>query len=100
MASKKIDIMYDPIVMLDAHYSPVNNSATITSIQDLSLDPLQQTILQLCADGDMTLAQISQHTTQAPQLLLEAISMLEMYDLLYQSSPSVYRIAQKIAKPR
>lgn len=96
LASQKVRVLADVDAMLKSHFSPLDADKQVEQLP-ADLSDLQMRIVRLCMDKEWTLDALSVETAEETSVLLEALTMLEMYGLVTQSSPSVYRCAQKIA---
>ena len=89
-------MLYDMESVLARHFDAVSSSVTVSG--SISLDPLQEKIVALCTQSEMSLVElIEQSDTDAAQVL-QALTGLEIHGLVVQSAPDIYRCAQKIAK--
>jgi len=96
LASQKIQVLAAVDTMLNTHFSRLDAARQVAQLP-LDLDDVQMTIVRLCMDKDRSLDALSAETGKEMSVLLEALTMLEIYGLVTQSSPSIYCCAQKIA---
>jgi hypothetical protein len=66
-------------------------------MSSISLDPLQEKIVGLCLQWESSLDLLLQHCDCDASQILHALTFLEMYGIVVQSWPNIYRYAQKIA---
>lgn len=97
IADGKIGLLHDVSSVLSHHFSS-KNLQEVSVPTHISLDDLQQNILQLCTSQAMTIQSFLSVLSVDMAWLLEALTMLEMYGLVMQGSPWEYRCTQKIAK--
>ncbi len=84
-------------VVLSKHFA-LYDAKTIHTQLSIDLDATQQSILALCMDGSISLDMLMRKLDLPMSATLEALTMLEMYGLVFQPNPGEYQYAQRIAK--
>lgn len=97
LASGEVKLLYDMDVLLAKHFV-LYDAKTIQTQLSIDLDPVQQSILALCMDGSIWLEMLMRKADLPMSAALEALTMLEMYGLVFQPNPGEYQYAQRIAK--
>lgn len=97
LASGDVQLLYDMDIVLAKHFVLHDANAIHTQLS-IDLDPIQQSILALCIDGSVSLEMLVHQVNLPMSVVLESLTMLEMYGLIFQPNPGEYQYAQKIAK--
>jgi len=97
LASGEVKLLYDMDVLLAKHFV-LYDAKTIQTQLSIDLNPVQQSILALCMDGSISLDMLIRKADLQMSVALEALTMLEMYGLVFQPNPGEYQYAQRIAK--
>jgi predicted Rossmann fold nucleotide-binding protein DprA/Smf involved in DNA uptake len=84
-------------VVLAKHFALYDAQAIHTQLS-IDLNSIQQSILALCMDGSISLELLMRKANLQMSEALEALTMLEMYGLIFQPNPGEYQYAQRIAK--
>lgn len=84
-------------VVLAKHFALYDAQAIHTQLL-IDLNSIQQSILALCMDGSISLELLMRKANLQMSEALEALTMLEMYGLIFQPNPGEYQYAQRIAK--
>lgn len=84
-------------VVLAKHFALYDAKAIQTQLS-IDLNSTQQSILALCMDGSISLDMLVRKVGLQMSVILEALTMLEMYGLVFQPNPGEYQYAQRIAK--
>lgn len=97
LASGSVKLLYDMDVVLAKHFTLYDAQAIHTQLS-IDLNATQQSILALCMDGSISLEMLMRKADLQMTEALEALTMLEMYGLVFQPNPGEYQYAQRIAK--
>jgi DNA processing protein len=97
LASGEVKLLYDMDLVLAKHFV-LHDAKAIHTQLSIDLDPIQQSILALCMDGSISLEMLMHKVDLPMSAALEALTMLEMYGLVFQPNPGEYQYAQRIAK--
>gem|GEM_PF-3452743 len=97
LASGEVKLLYDMDVVLAKHFALYDAQAIHTQLS-IDLNTTQQSILALCMDGSISLDMLMRKANVQMSEALEALTMLEMYGLVFQPNPGEYQYAQRIAK--
>jgi len=97
LASGEMKLLYDMDVLL-SKYFVLHDAKVVQTQLSVDLDPVQQSILALCMDESISLDMLMRKADLQMTVVLEALTMLEMYGLVFQPNPGTYQYAQRIAK--